>query len=454
MLGRLEKVLKLLVQHIGKQQRLPQDILATAGGKVFTYGSFELGVYGPGSDIDSLMLAPKHVSRDHFFEHVPVLLRKEFTTEEITELTPVPGISVPIIKLEVCGVSVDLIFCSLQVSSVQAGIDLTDINILRGLDETDRRCINGTRVSKRMVELVPETKTFRKALRAVKLWAKKHALYGNIVGFPGGVAYALMVARVCQLYPKASASKILLKWFGIMKGWQWPTPLVLAHKEEAPLSLREWDPDAYPGDRRHLLPVLTPSYPRQNTIHTMGPSTKKVLMREMDKASNVVNQIYAGKASWKDLFQRHNFFTSAYKHYISVVTASKSKEAQQAWSGLVESRLKWLVVGIENSDAAAIELVHPFNKGFKRVHACKTDEDVDATLNGGLEHQIEDIKTETTEAAADTKVQGAPDTDGVSQDEPMPDAKAVTNGASPQMIWTTTFYLGIDLKPGTQTFVK
>ena len=57
-------------------------------------------------------------TRDNFFEYMPNLLRKEFKPEDITELTPVPGISVPIIKLELCGVSVDLIFCSLHVQSV------------------------------------------------------------------------------------------------------------------------------------------------------------------------------------------------------------------------------------------------------------------------------------------------------------------------------------------------
>ena len=92
-------MLKRLVVLIGRQRGLPQGILSEAGGKVFTYGSFELGVYGPKSDIDTLMVAPKHVKREDFFEHMPGLLRKEFEQQEITEMTPVPGISVPIIKL-------------------------------------------------------------------------------------------------------------------------------------------------------------------------------------------------------------------------------------------------------------------------------------------------------------------------------------------------------------------
>jgi poly(A) polymerase len=448
-LDRLEAVLKRLVQLTGKQKGLPQGILNDAGGKVFTFGSFELGVYGPKSDMDTLMLAPKHVSRERFFEHIPDLLKKEFKPEEITELTPVPGISVPIIKLELCGVSVDLIFCSLQLSSVPKNQELSDLNLLRGLDDTDLRCVNGTRVTRRILQVVPQTKVFRMALRAIKLWAKQRALYGNIVGYPGGVAYAMMVARICQLYPRAAAPKIILKFFFLMRKWNWPAPVILQQYEEGPLQLREWDPAAYPGDKRHLMPVITPAYPRQNACHTIGPSTQKVLMREMERAEKIVNSIHDSDWPWKVLFQRHTFFTDEYKHYICVITAGKTKEAQQAWSGLVESKVKWLISGIEISDAKSVELVQPFNKGFNRVHECKTGDDEEKTKDGNLDCQVKEIKTETTDQANDIMVQAVAQTDTDGQDVPTTNGTAPKESDGPQTIWTTTFYLGIGLKKGT-----
>lgn len=91
----------------------------------------------------------------------------------IEELKPVTDAFVPIIKLEYSGISIDLIFARLLISSVPLSLDLKDKGLLRGLDETDLRCLNGTRVTDEILTLVPQVKTFRHALRAIKLWAQR-----------------------------------------------------------------------------------------------------------------------------------------------------------------------------------------------------------------------------------------------------------------------------------------
>lgn len=289
---KLHRLTQQLVQVVGVERGLPPALLQSAGGKVFTYGSYRLGVYGPGSDIDTLVIVPKHVTREHFFKHFPILLKESTKPEDITEMTSVPDASVPIIKLELCGVSVDLIFSNLQVSSVPNNLELTDNNLLRGLNDIDLRCVNGTRVTDRILQLVPQTRVFRVALRAVKLWAQRRAIYGNVVGFPGGVAYAMMVARVCQLYPKAAAPRIVQRFFWLIRHWQWPSPVLLQKREDAPLQLREWDPATSFHDRKHLMPIITPAYPSMNSTHNIGPSTMAVLMKELERGQNIVDEIY------------------------------------------------------------------------------------------------------------------------------------------------------------------
>ena len=73
-------------------------------------------------------------------------------------------------------------------------------------------------------------------------WFSGRAIYSNIVGFPGGVAWAMLVARVCQLYPQATGSVIVGKFFRIMTKWAWPQPVLLRPIEDGPLQMKVWNP--------------------------------------------------------------------------------------------------------------------------------------------------------------------------------------------------------------------
>jgi hypothetical protein len=45
------------------------------------------------------------------------------------------------------------------------------------------------------------------------------AVYSNVNGFLGGVAWAMLVARICQLYPNAVSGSIVSRFFLIMYQW-------------------------------------------------------------------------------------------------------------------------------------------------------------------------------------------------------------------------------------------
>ena len=47
-IAHLKSVTQAFVRHIGQRKGLPQSLLDSAGGTVFTFGSYRLGVYGPG----------------------------------------------------------------------------------------------------------------------------------------------------------------------------------------------------------------------------------------------------------------------------------------------------------------------------------------------------------------------------------------------------------------------
>lgn len=392
------------------------------------------------------MVVPKHVTREDFFEYYPTILERIAPPGSIEEITPVPDAFVPIIKLEFSGISIDLIFARLALSSVPADLTLKDTSVLRGLEERDLRSLNGTRVTDEILELVPQKQTFRTALRGIKLWAQRRAIYANVIGFPGGVAWAMLVARVCQLYPQATGSVIIGKFFRIIGKWNWPQPVLLKNIEDGPLQVRVWNPRVYNGDRFHLMPIITPAYPSMCATHNITMSTKTILIRELERGGDICDKIWTGQFQWKDLFSKHTFFTEDFKYYLRINAASKTKDAQHVWSGLVESKVRLLVSNLETQ--GSIGVARPFNKGFDRVHSCQDENDIDAVIAGDLKHQATDTKTETTDAVKDPKHSAAAQGDAEAMVMPNGDSETSANGNGPQSMYTTTYYVGIELAQG------
>lgn len=179
----------------------------------------------------------------------------------------------------------------LALSSIPDDLSLQDDNLLRNLDERCVRSLNGlspcthstayadnpqgSRVTDEILRLVPNVTVFRDSLRCIKLWAQRkpppshynsrltmvsgRAIYSNVNGFLGGVAWAMLVARICQLYPNAIAGAIVSRFFIIMYQWSvtvsvigrnipivsrrsWPQPVLLKQIEDGPLPVRVWNP--------------------------------------------------------------------------------------------------------------------------------------------------------------------------------------------------------------------
>ena len=94
-----------------------------------------------GADIDTLCVAPRHVERTDFFGHFADILRAE---PGVRELTAVEDAFVPVLKLTMDGIEIDLLFARLALQSIPHDLDLLDVNLLRNLDMKSVRSLNGT----------------------------------------------------------------------------------------------------------------------------------------------------------------------------------------------------------------------------------------------------------------------------------------------------------------------
>uniref|UniRef100_A0A2K6TI01 polynucleotide adenylyltransferase n=1 Tax=Saimiri boliviensis boliviensis TaxID=39432 RepID=A0A2K6TI01_SAIBB len=364
-LGKLNNLVKEWISDVSESKNLPPSVVATVGGKIFTFGSYRLGVHTKGADIDALCVAPRHVERSDFFQSFFEKLKHQ---DGIRNLRAVEDAFVPVIKFEFDGIEIDLVFARLAIQTISDNLDLRDDSRLRSLDIRCIRSLNGCRVTDEILHLVPNKETFRLTLRAVKLWAKRRGIYSNMLGFLGGVSWAMLVARTCQLYPNAAASTLVHKFFLVFSKWEWPNPVLLKQPEESNLNLPVWDPRVNPSDRYHLMPIITPAYPQQNSTYNVSTSTRTVMVEEFKQGLAVTDEILQGKSDWSKLLEPPNFFQK-YRHYIVLTASASTEENHLEWVGLVESKIRVLVGNLERNEFITLAHVNPQSfPGSKEHH--------------------------------------------------------------------------------------
>eukprot|EP01027_Heterolobosea_sp_BB2_P016669 GEZU01023698.1.p1 GENE.GEZU01023698.1~~GEZU01023698.1.p1 ORF type:complete len:556 (+),score=91.46 GEZU01023698.1:118-1668(+) len=263
------------------------------------------------------------------------------------------------------GVSIDFLFARLAYSMIPEDLDILDENNLKNVDEPTQRSLNGPRVADQILRLVPNISTFRIFLRSIKLWAKRRGVYGNAMGYLGGIAWALLVARICQLYPNAAPSTLLSRFFRVYHQWKWPNPILLTPIVEGTLGFRIWNPKVYPKDRFHLMPIITPAYPSMNSTYNVSKSTLRVMTEEFQRGLEITTYIETGKESWAKLFEESDFFVR-YKNYLQVEVTADNEEDLMKWIGFVESRIRLLVLSLQNIQSITL---HPWPDSFRNTNA-------------------------------------------------------------------------------------
>ncbi|XP_051170295.1 poly(A) polymerase type 3 isoform X2 [Leptopilina boulardi] len=354
-LSKLNALVKQWIKDISIARNMPINCAEQVGGKIYTFGSYRLGVHHKGADIDALCVVPRHINRTDYFTSFFDLLKGQ---SEVTELRAVEEAFVPVIKMNFDGIEIDMLFAKLDLKKIPDTMDLRDDTLLKNLDPKCVRSLNGCRVTDEILRLVPNIENFRLALRAIKLWAKKHGIYSNVLGYLGGVSWAMLVARTCQLYPNAVAATLIEKFFLVFSQWTWPQPILLKQPDNVNLGFPVWDPRVNVGDRYHLMPIITPAYPQQNSTFNVSMSTRTIMQDAFENGLSLTEDIIMGRATWEKLFEPPNFF-SKYKHYVILLASSLQADDQLEWCGLVESRIRHLIGQLERHPAITLAHINP-----------------------------------------------------------------------------------------------
>ncbi|XP_053691995.1 poly(A) polymerase type 3-like [Sabethes cyaneus] len=359
-LDKLNALVKQWVRDVSIAQNVPKTVAKKLDGKIFPFGSYRLGVHDKKADIDALCVAPRNVERADFFGSFFEILKKQ---PEVTECRAVEEAFVPVIKMNYDGIEIDLLFAGLALKRIPDNFDLRDDMLLKDLDPKSARSLNGVRVTDEIMRLVPNVDNFRLALRAIKLWAKSRGIYSNSLGYFGGVSWAMLVAKTCQLYPNATAATLVHKFFFVFSQWKWPHPVLLKRPDRVNLGFPVWGSNY--RDQFHLMPIITPAYPEQNSTYNVTRSTQKVMINEFLRGKQITDEIMLSQqADWDKLFTAPTFFFK-YRHFLVLSASSNNAADQLEWCGLVESKIRLLIQNLERN--LPINLAHVNPKCFQLV---------------------------------------------------------------------------------------
>jgi len=271
-IARLQKIITEWIQNVGRNREKDQENLMNSGGKIFTFGSYRKGVNGPGSDIDTLVVAPRHIDRikDFFGELAPLLKN----TPGVTELTEVREAQVPVIKMKYDDVDIDMLFARVESREVGNELNLLDDNILRNCDKETISSLNGCRVTEMTLKIVPNTQSFQTTLRCIKLWSKNRGLHSNVMGYLGGIGWAILVANICKDNPQMEPNQLLNRFFEYYRDYPWgpdnPITLCEIANDAKVVSFGIHQDLIYQPDPKALMPIITPAFPSMNSTYNVS----------------------------------------------------------------------------------------------------------------------------------------------------------------------------------------
>ena len=366
-LNEIQKIVNAWIQESSAKQGFSGDALRLACGKVFTFGSFRLGLITPSSDIDALCVAPKHITREDFFGGLLPILE---SNPHVSELSGVPDAVVPIIKMKYKSIEVDLTFARLNLAVVDSKLENLDSDsLLKHLDEKTVRSINGTRVADSLLSLVPNRATYITVLRFVRHWAKKRGLYSNAMGFFGGITWAILSARICQMYPNMTPLQLCVKFFLVFARWNWSNPVTLCpitqSAEVGLMGFKVWNPKINSSDRYHLMPIITPAFPCMNSTYNVTETTRRIITSELSRAHQILSTMDASNSeSVLDKMVKSPPFLSLFNLYLAIDVYCTNESAFTKLKGFVESRIRLLLKYLE-SPACGVQQTRPWPKEFQ-----------------------------------------------------------------------------------------
>ena len=370
----LQQTIKNWISLLAKRQNVEPS------GGLHVFGSFRMQVNQKESDLDTVCIVPKYITRDEDFFNTLFNTLKE--SEKVTDLYPIIDAQVPLIKLKHSSIPVDILFARLEITVIPEPLDfLNDNKLLSMIDEQSYKSFNGIRTADLILNSIKNKEEFRVFLKLVKLWAKRKLVYSSMLGYLGGISWAIMTAKIAQMYPNYCAAQLLERFFFIFSHWNFgemPITIEKVRREVEEGMLRflsfQWEGGV---EQMSEFNIITPAFPCMNSAHSVTSTTGEIIRRRLREGWRMIRSggtIEGGGVGggiggeggvggkegggsgeldegYKGLFVHFDFF-GRFGRFLEISILSKENLKDFVmWKGHYESKLRKLTRIIETSPA-------------------------------------------------------------------------------------------------------
>jgi len=316
---------------------------------VVEFGSYALNVYNPHTDIDLLCYTSRHVSREEFFETV---FRKLKNDDSVNQPQKLVDAYVPLLKFTYKGLDIDLVFAALPRDSLN-DVNIHDDELLEEMkDEKDILSLNGARVTRFLQNRVQGNEAFQVALQTIKTWARARGIYSSVMGYLGGVSWAILVTKICQLFPNKNAATVVRKFFFFYSRWRFgpERPISLLSASERILQVHS---ELSRDGEVPLMLIDTPVNPTMNTSYNVTKATFRLMMSEFKRGDQLLSpkkkEILISDVLWRKLLSPSRFFFNHANYLLIKMGVSGGETNVFLWTNFIRTKIRNFIQTIERT---------------------------------------------------------------------------------------------------------
>lgn len=295
-------------------------------------GAYHLEVWLPNDDIDLLYLAPPHVDLIEFRKDLEHNIGMHPQASYILLVTPDGWLDAPSLAFRMGGVRVKLMLAHRHRGALLP---------VPGTIPSYSAALYARRATEIVLSSVPDVALFRGLLKFVRYWAQNRGVYGKHMGFFGGLAWAVLCARVCQIHRHVQLSQLVALFFSTLCAWDWRTPCGLIAGDYSEQLVNCNAPSS------SLINVLLPGGCGLSATPYVNAKTSEAILRELRRGSDVTCGLCSiagctSGAHWIQAVSGLTFFED-FAHYLEIDLMATSEAVLHRWCAWAQPHINEFV---------------------------------------------------------------------------------------------------------------